>query len=124
MGRGSVPKNLAAEIVSRNHSLDEFFGKVDLELKLRPPKKKRGDSDYESDEESELSKLESEGCMDIKRVGVFATDLDEFVSYLMVQRGLDPGATLVKIGLDDGQVAPSPPTRHLQIISRFFSGDI
>lgn len=110
-GRAAISKDLGREMTSRNHSLDEFFHKVDLDLKFKPPKKQKDDSDYESnDEEDDLDddgptvELDEDGCIDIKRAGVFTTDLDEFVSYLMVHRVLDPSTTLVKIGLDDGQV--------------------
>ena len=91
-------------------AMDEFFQTVDLDLKFKPPKKQNNGSDYESDaEEDDLDdeptvELDEDGFIDIKRAGVFTTDLDEFVSYLMVHRVLDPATTLVKIGLDDGQV--------------------
>ena len=99
-----MAKNLPAEMTARNHYLDSHFKKVNLDLKFKPAKKDLADSDDEtSEEEDDLAELDENGCIDIKRVGVFTNELDEFVAHLMVHRVLDPETTLVKIGLDDGQ---------------------
>ena len=104
-GRDSVAKDLPTEMTDRNHYLDEHFRKVELDLKFKPAKKDIEDSD-DDDSEDEIGEkvvLDENGCVDIKRVGVFTTELDEFVAHLMQLRVLDPETTIVKIGLDDGQ---------------------
>ena len=104
-GRNSVAKDLPAEMTARNHYLDPHFKKVELDLKFKPAKKDLADSEDEisDDEGDDTVKVDENGCIDIKRVGVFINDLDEFVAHLIVHRALDPEKTLVKIGLDDGQ---------------------
>ena len=87
--------------------MDEFFKTVSLDLKYKPSKKALEGSDAESDHEDSdnQAELDVNGCIDIKRDGVFTTNLDEFVAYLITHRVLDPATTLVKIGLDDGQAS-------------------
>jgi hypothetical protein len=103
-GRDSVIKNLPEEMKARNHFLDGHFKKVDLKLKFKPHKKNSDDSESEQEEEEMNVKVDKDGCIDIQRVGIFTNELDEFVAHLMLDRVLDPESTLVKIGLDDGQL--------------------
>ena len=118
-----MEKNLSAELTSRNHSMDDLFKKIDLDLKRKPSKKQLEDSDEEEgDLDEPFMELDSDGCIDIKRVGIFATDLDELVAYLIVNRNLDPAATEVKIGLDDGQVCMPP--HPIKVFMVAFSGYI
>ena len=100
-GRDSVIKNLPEEIKTRNNFLDGHFKKVDLNLKFKPPKNNSEDSDSEQEESN--VEVDKDGCIDIKRVGIFTNERGEFVSHLMLHRVLDAESTLVKIGLDDGQ---------------------
>ena len=102
-GRNSVAKDLASEMTERNHYMDKHFRKVDLDLKFKPAKKDSEDSDDNSEDEYDKAVKDENGCVDIKRVGVFTNELDEFVAHLMQLRVLDPNTAILKIGLDDGQ---------------------
>ena len=62
-GRKSVLTNLSSSLVKRNHELDDIFSAKEVNMKVKPGKKK----DDVSDEDDEL---DEEGYKTIPTVGV------------------------------------------------------
>ena len=64
-GRKSVVANLSSSLVKRNHELDDIFSAKEVNMKVKPGKKKDDVSDEDDNDE-----LDEEGYKTIPTVGV------------------------------------------------------
>lgn len=64
-GRKSVVANLSSSLVKRNHELDDIFSAKEVNMKVKPGKKKDDVSDEDDNDE-----LDEEGYKNIPTVGV------------------------------------------------------
>ena len=64
-GRKSVVTNLSSSLVKRNHELDDIFSAKEVNMKVKPGKKKDDVSDEDNNDE-----LDEEGYKNIPTVGV------------------------------------------------------
>ena len=101
-GRQAVEPNLKNGLKERNHRLEDMFFKKEMEMKVKPKKKGKDDSQDEVEQDGE-DVLDQAGMKTVMRPGVFVSDLEQFTQFLIDERCLDPQNHIVQFGFDDGQ---------------------
>ena len=90
-GRESV-KDLRAQLTNRNHMLGNFFTS-----KMIPQKR------YVTEIDEEGKKKKSKVLEDVMKPAVFAPDIQDLVSKILMERNLEPKDCIIQVGIDDGQ---------------------